>query len=95
MALRCGFFVYMLGGIKEKSEAAILDPYPKRRASTPCKMNKENGQPHFGCISLRYEYTPRERPSHIIPFLLVSCRSSRLRNKAKMRFLPICLHTIC
>ena len=52
MALRCGFFVYMLGGIKEKSEAAILDPYPKRRASTPCKMNKENGQPHFGCISL-------------------------------------------
>ena len=76
MALRCGFFVYMLGGIKEKSEAAILDPYPKRRASTPCKMNKENGQPHFGCISLRYEYTP-------------------LRNKAKMRFLPICLHTIC
>lgn len=59
MALRCGFFVYMLGGIKEKSEAAILDPYPKRRASTPCKMNKENGQPHFGCISLRYEYTPK------------------------------------
>ena len=51
MALRCGFFVYMLGGIKEKSEAAILDPYPKRRASIPCKMNKENGQPHFGCIS--------------------------------------------
>lgn len=35
----------------------------------------------------------RERLSHIIPFLLVSCRSSRQWNKVKMHFLSICLHT--
>ena len=47
MALRCTFFFIWFLRHKKKSEATILDPYPKRRASTPCKKNKENRQPHL------------------------------------------------
>ena len=35
----------------------------------------------------RYEYKPRERSSTLFRYYIVSCRSSRQRNKAKMRFL--------
>lgn len=42
-----------------------------------------------------YEYNPRERPSHNISTnnLCESVQVSHQRDKAKMRFLSICLHT--
>lgn len=46
MALRCIFFIIGILRHKKKSEATI-QPYSKRRASTPCKKNKENRQPHL------------------------------------------------